>query len=274
MGLTNSGATFQRFMNEIFIDLIEKICIVYLHDIIIYLETVVEHLKHIEEVLNVIRTHGLKIKPSKCNYFETSIEYLGHVIHNGTVVPSPNKIEALFKHQRPTNVDQVISFVGLASYYRKFIKDFAKIAAPLHKLNEKNAEFKWTSECEIAFQTLRNNLTSDKVLAIPDFEKTFKLASNYEIGTVLSQQEGKERLWRPIAYYSRSLTKPERNYATSEEGLEFKLNREVLYRIDKNPNHAQFVVLSSEREAIMQQEHSSKWSGHLKLEKTFKRIKS
>ncbi|CAF1084389.1 unnamed protein product, partial [Brachionus calyciflorus] len=168
-----------------------------------------------------------------------------HVVSNGSISPSPKKVETLLKYPRPLNVYQVISFVGLASYYRKFIRDFAKIAVPLHKLNTVDTKFDWTPECEIAFQSLRNLLISDKVLAIPDFNKTFKLetdARNYGIGAVLSQQHGKERLWKPVAYYSRSLTKAEKNYSTSEKELLAIVNavehfREFLYGCEFTLDH-------------------------------------
>ena len=176
-----------------------------------------EHMKHLRIVLHRLKNANLKLKLSKCKFAREKLEYLGHIVCGDGIAPSPDKAETLFRYKRPINMKQVQSFLGLASYYRRFIKDFAKIASPLHKLTEKKNIFIWNDQCEDAFNNLRSALSSDRVLAYPDFDKTFKLetdASNCGLGAVLSQQH--EKTWRPIAFWSKHLNQSERNYSTIE----------------------------------------------------------
>ena len=221
MGLTNACATFQRLMNMVLDGYIGDFCLVYLDDIIIYSENEEDHLKHVQQVVERLRKHNLKIKLSKCKFARKKIEYLSHVIENGTITPNPQKVEAVNNTIKPKNVKQVQSFLGLVSYYRKFIKNCSTIASPLIKLTEKNEKFNWTNECEDAFNTLKSYLGSqDHVLALPDFNKMFVIecdASKYGIGGVLSQKTGKH--FQPVAFFSKHLSKTERNYSTSEREL-------------------------------------------------------
>jgi hypothetical protein len=218
MGLTNACATFQRLMNTVLGDLIGKICLVYLDDIIIYSNTPKEHLDHIRMVIARLREHNLKIKVSKCKFAQRRIEYLSHIIENGHIMPNPAKVEALFRATRPHTVKQVQSFLGLVSYYRKFIRDCSSIASPSIKLTEKDSEFKWNEECQKAFDELRGHLTTvNKVLILPNYDEPFRIeadASKHGVGGVLSQQRGKR--WQPVAYLSKHLSKVERNYSTSK----------------------------------------------------------
>ena len=125
MGLTNSGATFQRFMDDIFKEFLEKFLMIYIDDIIVYSETIEEHSEHLKQAFDVIRKHNLKIKIKKCKFFQTSIDFLGHVVSNGEIKPSEEKIEAIKSCKQPENVEQILAFIGMASHYGKFIKDFA-----------------------------------------------------------------------------------------------------------------------------------------------------
>ena len=163
----------------------------------------------------------MKIKLSKCKFARRKNEYLSHIIENGTLSPNPAKFSAISDFKRPTTVKQLQSFLGLISYFRKFIKNCSTIASPLIKLTEKSSDFIWTNECEIAFQTLKNYLISnDHVLALPDFSKPFVLecdASKFGTGSLLLQKIGKH--YKPIAFFSKHLTKTERNYSTSEREL-------------------------------------------------------
>ena len=223
MGLKNAGATFQREMDEMLGDLIGKCCNVYMDDIIIYSNTIEEHLEHLRLVLGRIRHHKMRIKKKKCEFFKTEIEYLGHTISTGVLKPSQNKCLALFQYPRPSTLTQILSFLGLASYYRKFIRNFATTASPLYRISTNTKKFSWNEECEKAFTDLRTCLTvTDCVLLLPQFDKPFKLetdASNYGIGAVLSQQVPETGEWKPVAYFAKHLSKAERNYSASEREL-------------------------------------------------------
>ena len=137
MGLTNACATFQRLMDNVLRDFIGKICLVYLDDIIIFSENMVEHLEHVRLIAECLREHNLKVKLSKCRFAQDHVEYLSHIIGNGTIKPNPAKIEAVANFKRPTNVKTTQGFLGLVSYYRKFIKNCTKICSPLINLTKK-----------------------------------------------------------------------------------------------------------------------------------------
>lgn len=163
MGLTNATATFQRLMNTVLEDLIGVICLVYLDDIIVYTDKSLKH--HIESVLKVferLKQHNLKVKLKKCEFVKRIIIFLGHTISNGQIMPNNDKIETLLRYPRPVSVTQVQSFLGLATYYRKFIKGFSMIAAPLYAATTEK-KLIWTDACQIAFDKLRTILTSDTV---------------------------------------------------------------------------------------------------------------
>ena len=162
----------------------------------------------------------MKLKPSKCVFFQKEVSYLGHLVSEKGVATDPEKVEVVKNWPRPTNVTEVRSLVGLCSYYRQFIKDFAIIAAPLHELTKKNKQFIWTEKCETAFQQLIKSLSEAPILAYPRPDCQFTLdtdASYTGIGAVLSQIiDGEEHV---IAYPSRSLSKPERWYCVTRREL-------------------------------------------------------
>ena len=136
-------------------------------------------------------------------------------------MPNPAKVEALYRYNKPKTVQQIQSFLGLVSYYRKFIEGCSSIASPLIKCTKKDTGYVWTEECQAAFDLLRSHLTTtNKVLSLPDYDKPFRIecdASKYGVGGVLSQQCGKQ--WKPIAYFSKHLSQVEKNYSTSEREL-------------------------------------------------------
>ena len=220
-GLCNAPSTFQRLMELVLAGLHWSTCLVYLDDIIIYSRTIDEHLKHLGEVLERLRLAGLKLKPSKCYLLQKSVHYLGHIISEHGVGTDPQKTHCVKQWAIPTSVEELRQFLGLATYYRKFVKNFAQVASPLYRLTERNKTWTWDEECDAAFCTLKERLTSAPVLAFPDFTQQFTLdadASTYGLGAVLSQTlDGKERV---VAYASRTLTKTERRYcATRREML-------------------------------------------------------
>jgi len=181
-----------------------------------------DHLNNLCVVLQKLRDANLKVKPAKCMLCQESVTYLGHVVSSEGVTTDPQKTAKVSQWPTPTSVQEVQQFLGLASYYRRFVKNFATVAKSLHKLTERGREFSWTSECENAFAVLKQRLTSAPVLVFPDYTKTFILdtdASNEGIGAVLSQEhDGQERV---VAFASCTLSKAERRYCVTRKELLF-----------------------------------------------------
>lgn len=165
MGLTNATETFQKMMNTVLKGLTGKICEVYLDDIIIYSETLSEHIKHVEAVVQRLKQYNLKVKLSKCKIAQQTIQYLSHVISHCHIQPSAEKVKDLNKFQAPLNYSQIHSIIGLASYYRKFVKNFASIISPLLRAAQ-NKHITWTDECHNAFNTIKTSLQSEPVLKL------------------------------------------------------------------------------------------------------------
>ena len=244
-GLCNAPATFQRLMNVTLSGMLWSECLVYLDDIIIFGRTFEEHLSHLASVLERLREVNLKTKLSKCNFLKQRVHYLGHVISSDGITTDPSKTERIINWPTPRNVQEVQQFLGLASYYWRFIQNFAGIAKPLHRLTERGRIFKWTVECENAFAKLKLCLRSSPILSFPDFLLPFMLdtdACQCGIGAVLSQihKDGTERV---VAYASRAMSKSERKYSVTQQELlavvtfiqhfrQFLLGQHFLLRID------------------------------------------
>lgn len=200
-GLTNAPSTFQSLMNEIFKGLLRKYVLAFFDDILIYSKSWLEHLQHISIVQQILRDHQLFVKKEKCQFAQEQVNYLGHVISNQGVSIDPEKISAMVQWPRPNSVKALRGFLGLTGYYRKFIKGYELIANPLTQLLKKNA-FGWNEQAEKAFTYLKQAITTDPMLALPDFTKPFVVecdASGSGIGVVLMQDS------RPIAFFSRTL---------------------------------------------------------------------
>ena len=219
-GLTNAPSTFERLMERVLSGLHWQILLVYLDDIIVYAKTVEEELRRLATVFQRLRESGLKLKAKKCHLFKESVLYLGHIVSAQGISTDPEKVRAVKEWPTPTTVKEVQSFLGLASYYRRFIAGFSNIARPLHRLTEKGQQFAWSEACDAAFIELKGRLQEAPILAypIPDLEYLLDTdASNEGIGAVLSQViDGKERV---ISYASRVLNKAERNYCTTRKEL-------------------------------------------------------
>ena len=214
------SSTFQRIMERVLHGLHWSTCLVYLDDCIILGKTFEQHMVNLEEVLQRFRDAGFKLKPSKCQFFRKEVTYLGHVISPRGVLPNPANTMKVSSWPRPTNPTEVRSFLGLASFYRRFILDFAQISSPLTDLTHKGRQFVWTDDCEEAFNSLKQALTSPPLLAYPDFGNKFFLATDASqdaVGAVLSQMEdGKDRV---VAYYSQKLTATQRKWSTYDRKL-------------------------------------------------------
>ena len=220
-GLCNAPASFQRLMDLVLTGLQWSQCLVYLDDIVVLGCSFEEHIRNLHSVLQRLQESGLRLKPTKCAFFKKEVKYLGHIISRNGVATDPDKTAKVASWPVPTSKREVQQFVGFANYYRRFIKAFAQLARPLHRLTEQGVPFKWTDSCQEAFDQLRARLCSSPVLAYPDFSKPFILdtdASDVGISGVLSQldSEGRERV---IAFGSRLLTKPERQYCVTRREL-------------------------------------------------------
>ncbi|UYV65155.1 K02A2.6-like [Cordylochernes scorpioides] len=216
-GLCNAPATFERMMDKLLAGLKWTICLCYLDDIIVYATSFKEHIERLGKVLRCIQQAGLCINHEKCRFGSREIKVLGHLVTESGIRPDPDKIEAITNFPTPKTAHEVRSFMGLCSYYRRFVKDFANKAKPLHDLLRNNVKFFWSNEQEQSFQILKSALTTDPVLGHfkEDAETLVHTdASGYGVGAVLTQLvEGKEK---PIAYASRTLNAAERNYSTTE----------------------------------------------------------
>lgn len=223
-GLANAPATFQRLMTKVLEDLIPNKCLVYMDDVIVHSKTLEEHRTHLKEVFDKLRRAGLTLNPKKCVFLKKSVTFLGHVVSGKGIQPDPSHTDKIQNWPTPVNVEELRSFLGLASYYRRFIKDFAHIAAPLHALTNKGKPWIWSPENEQAFKELKSRLIQAPILAFPDVSEghaQFILdtdASNRAIGGVLSQRQ-EDGLEHPIAYGSKVLSKAERNYSTTKKEM-------------------------------------------------------
>ena len=166
-GLCNAPATFQRVMQAVLAGLEWQSCFVYLDDVLIASRTFDERLTHIREVFVRLRAAGLRLKPKKCLFHREEVPYLGHVISASGIKPDPSKTAEVRAFPVPSDVTGVRQFIGLASYYRRFIPSFSSVAEPLRALTKNNAVFNWTPECQSAFERLKDLLVSAPVLAYP-----------------------------------------------------------------------------------------------------------
>lgn len=205
-GLKGDPATFQRLMN----------------DIVVISATLDEHITQLREVFSRLRKYSLQLQPPKCEFLRHEVKYLGHIITENGVKPDPEKISCVMNYPIPSNAKEVKSFLGLIGYYRRFIKDFSKIAKPLTNLLKKDQPLwsLWSHKCKDAFETFRHILTNKPLHQYADFARPFNIttdASNVAIGAILSQGEIGTDL--PISYASRTINKAETNYNTTEKEL-------------------------------------------------------
>lgn len=266
-GFKNAPSIFQRAIDDILRDDIGKRCQVYMDDIIIYSPNKHEHVRDIETILRKLEIAGMRVSSEKSKFFKTEVQFLGFIVTREGIKACPEKVKAIVDFKTPQNLKSLRSFLGLSGYYRKFIKDYARIAKPLTKYlrgenghtaasSSRNIKITLDNEAIIAFDKLKRILASDDVLLVyPDYKKTFELttdASGVALGAVLSQNG------KPITMISRTLSSTESNYATNERELlaivwALKTLRHYLYGItgihiftdhqplifamsDKNPN--------------------------------------
>ena len=238
-GLKNAPANFQRFMERCLGELRDDVAIPYLDDVIVFSHTFGEHVENLRTVLRRLKEHGVKLKPKKCNMFKHEVKFLGRIVSKDGYRMDPDTVKAVvqLKQHHPTNVGEVRQITGLLSYYRRYIKDFARLAKPLYDLIAVDTESEkkkkkgqrpskdkicWTEEHQRTLEELIDKITSTPIMAYPDFTLPFILttdASKDGLGAVLYQKQ--DGITRVIAYGSRALTKAERNYNMHAGKLEF-----------------------------------------------------
>ena len=206
-------------MNEFFKEDLFKHVLIFLDDLLVYSATPTEHLEHLKKIFLKLRAAGLKLKPKKCDLFQSQVNCFGHVLDKTGIRPDPKKLEAVRDCERPKTVTQVRSFTAFCRYYRNFVKNFAEVAKPLYRLTSKGLKITWEKEHEDAFQLLKTRFLflPAPILAFPNFRHPFVIgtdASETALGAVLSQIfDGEER---PIAFESGVLSMSEVNYATTK----------------------------------------------------------
>jgi len=221
-GLCNSPGSFQNMVNDVLREWIDKGgCMIYLDDILNFAKERDEYVAGVRGILQTLREHKLFLKPEKCEFFRKKIEYLGLVISHNHVEMDPVKVAGVVTWPAPRNLKEVQSFLGFVNFYRRFIKDFAKVSRPLNDLTRKDTPFRWTNSENTAFETLKSLVTSAPILVFPSESGRFRVeadASDFATGAVLSQIQEDEK-WHPVAFLSKSLSEAERNYDIYDKEL-------------------------------------------------------
>lgn len=219
-GAVNSPSTFERLMEDVLRGLQWVECLLYMDDIIVPGSSFEVCITRLEHVFERLLQANLKLKASKCIFFQKRVKFLGHIISEEGISTDPEKIKAVKEWPVLTTVKQVRSFLGLASYYRRFVAGYAKIARPLHRLCEKGTRFVWSPECQTAFETLKEALITSPMLAYPIPNQPFILdtdASQFSVGSIIAQEvDGKEYV---IAYMSKALNRAEQSYCVTRKEL-------------------------------------------------------
>lgn len=216
-GLHNAPATWQRLIDRV-LSHMEQYVFVYLDDIVVVTQTFEKHLEVLREVFDRLRGAGLTVRRDKCQFCRPELKFLGYVVDASGLHCDPDKVVAILNIPTPKNVTEVRRFLGITSWYRRFIPDCATLLAPITKLLRKGNRFAWSEECETAFRVVKEHLVSSPVISCPDFSRPFVIqtdASDFGLGAVLSQNfpEGE----RVVSFISRSLTRSERKFSTTEK---------------------------------------------------------
>ena len=263
-GLVSAPATFQRAMQSCLAGLNWQIALCFLDDIIVFSSSFDQHLERLKIIFDRLAKFNLKLKPKKCQFMKKEVAYLGHIVSEKGISTDPAKIEAIQKWQRPTTPTHVRSFLGLSQYYRRFVKDFSSIAAPLHEAIVHNSKkIIWGDEQEEAFIELKKALSQPPIMSHPDFSKDFIIdtdASDVGVGAVLSQlHDGREHV---IAYQSHKFDKAQRKWSTTDR--EF-FGMVLACRLFKSYIYGRRFILRTDHQALLgilraPKDMSPKWS--------------
>ena len=216
-GLKNAPATFQRMMNNVIHGL--EGCDAYIDDLVLYSQCWEDHKQLLKKFFGRLQDANLTVNLHKSEFCRARVVFLGHIVGQGEVSPVTSKVDAIVNFPTPMDKREVMRFLGMAGYYRKFCCNFSTVAAPLTTLLQKRKEFLWSQKCQYAFEKIKSLLLSAPVLKAPDFDKAFKLqvdASDIGIGAVLLQ-EGDQGIDHPVCYFSHKFNKHQINYSTTEK---------------------------------------------------------
>ena len=220
-GLMNAPGTFQAFVNDILRDYLDDFVVVYLDDILIFSESLEVHTEQVKKVLEKLEAAGICLKLEKCAFDKQEVSFLGFVIGVNGISMDPAKVAAIQEWATPKSAFDIQVFLGLANFYRRFVKNYSKIATPLTALLKKNARFHWSKAAQAAFDELKARLMSGPILRHFDPAKACVIeadASDYALGGVCSQYDDEGRL-HPVAFYSRKLLPAEMNYQIYDKEL-------------------------------------------------------
>ncbi len=221
-GLTNAPAVFQALVNDVLRDLLNRVVFVYLDDILIFSRSIEEHVQHVRDVLHRLLENKLYVKAEKCDFHVDSVSFLGYVVESGQLRADPAKIEAVKNWPIPSTRKELQRFLGFANFYRRFIRNYSRIAAPLTQLTSSKVSYTWSEAANTAFEHLKTMFTNTPVLIHPDPEQQFVVevdASDSGVGAVLSQHLPADKKLHPCAFFSRRLSPAERNYDVGNREL-------------------------------------------------------
>jgi hypothetical protein len=216
-GMKNSGATFQRMMNNCLRDL--NNVDTYIDDIVIYNYTWQDHVTTLDKMFDRLQQTNLTVNLRKCDFGQAKVKFLGHIVGGGEVTPIVAKVKCIIDYPVPENRRSLMRYLGMAGYYRKFCKNFSDVSAPLADLLKKSRKFEWSESCQNSFQNIKSLLCTIPVLKAPDFSKPFTLtvdASDLGAGAILVQSDDNS-IEHPVAYFSRKFNSCQRNYSTVEK---------------------------------------------------------
>lgn len=241
-GLTGAPNTFQGAMNTTLLLLLHKCALVFFDDILVYSHTLEEHVHHLRQVFTLLSQDRWIVKFSKCRFAKQSIAYLGHIVSSQGVSTDHSKIDAVQQWPQPQNIKELHSFLGLAGYYRKFVRNFVVLARPLTNLLKKGALFVWTPDHQAAFEALKSSLVTAPVLALPNFSKPFHIqtdACDSGVGAVILQ-EG-----HPLTFVSKALGPRTRNLSTYDK--EFLAILVAVEHWRAYLQHSEFIIYTDQR---------------------------
>ncbi len=214
-GLSNAPAVFQALVNDVLRDMVDQFIYVYLDDILIFSHSLQEHVQHVRQVLQRLLENGLYVKAEKCVFHAQSVPFLGYIVSAEGVRMDTDKVQAVVDWPTPDSRKALQRFLGFANFYRRFIRNFSQLAAPLTALTSTKTPFRWSSTAEAAFAKLRSCFVSAPILVAPDPSRQFVVevdASEVGVGAVLSQRSSADGKMHPCAYFSHRLSPAERNY--------------------------------------------------------------
>ena len=227
-GLTNAPATFQAYINKLLTGLMDKFCVVYLDDVLIYSDSQPEHLDHVKQVLERLRRFGLYASLKKCDFFTTKVKFLGFMVSTNGVAMDQRRVAAIQEWPKPKSYREVQVFLGFINFYWRFIHHYSQIAGPLTGLLKgsqkgvKSRPFKWPKAADQAFQWLTNAFNKAPLLKHFDPQLSIRIeidASEYALAGILTQLQEDNKQWHPVAFHSRKMILAERNYKTHDQEL-------------------------------------------------------